>query len=386
MRIRQTLKSLSPVALLLCLTFALACGAPPLEENSGESEVSAVTTLHIHYPGNGHAITVRGSSGTLSWSSSAAASSQDGQTWTVTVSKAKGTLQFKPLLDDQSWSIGPNYAVKAGSSVEVWPHFHAVTGTVTRIDGWYSNDLANTRPVYVYTPPGYSEQTGEAFPVIYMHDGQNLFDAYADDSFSGTTWSVDGALDRGSRDGSIREAIVVGIGNTDNRTWELTPNDSGDGDTGGGAATYLSFVAQELKPQIDAHYRTLPDRANTLMIGSSLGGLTTGCAGLWDASTFGAVGVMSPATWWASEWITAQIAASKHQPVKPLRVYVDSGNAGPDNDDVTYTKALAAAYRSAGYPSVVSQVGNGDQHEEAAWARRLPGALAYLLGNRGALP
>jgi hypothetical protein len=147
MRIPRNLKSLFPAASLLCLAFALACGSPPLEENGGESDVSAATTLHIHYPGNGHAITVRGSSGTLSWSSSAVASSQDGQTWTVTVSKAKGTLQFKPLLDDQSWSIGPNYAVKAGSSVEVWPHFHATSGTVTRIDGWYSNDLANTRPV-----------------------------------------------------------------------------------------------------------------------------------------------------------------------------------------------------------------------------------------------
>ena len=208
---------------------ALACGSPPLEQNSGEGDVNASTTLHIHYPGTGHAITVRGSSsGTLSWSSSAAASSQDDQTWTVTVSKAKGTLQFKPLLDDRSWSIGPNYAVKAGSSVEVWPHFHAVSGTVNRIDGWYSNGLANRRPVYVYPPPSCAEQTGEAFPVIYMHDGQNLFDAY--------------------------------------------------------------------------------------------------------------------------------------------------------------TKALAAAYRSAGYPSVDSQVGNGDQHEEAAWSRRLPGALAYLLGNRGARP
>jgi predicted alpha/beta superfamily hydrolase len=112
-----------------------------------------------------------------------------------------------------------------------------------------------------------------------MHDGQNLFEAYAGDSFSGTSWSVDGALDRGSLDGSIREAIVAGIG-------------------------------------------------NTLMIGSSLGGLVTGCAGLWDATTFGGVGVVSPSTWWASEWITAQVAASKNQSVKPSRVYVYSGNAG----------------------------------------------------------
>ena len=126
-----------------------------------------------------------------------------------------------------------NYAAKAGQTVDIYPRFYVEQGTVTRIDNWWSNLLQNERPIYVYTPPSYLEQTGESFPVIYMHDGQNLFDAYAADSFSGTTWSTDTSLDQGASDGSIREAIVIGIGNTGNRTWEYTPNDSGEGDTGG---------------------------------------------------------------------------------------------------------------------------------------------------------
>ncbi len=375
---------LLPAALLLAAL--AACAGAPSEEVSGQSDLSGATTLLVHYPANGHTVSIRGSEDGLDWNGGVPAQTQDGQTFSVTISHVEGTLQWKPLLDDQTWSLGPNYAARAGETVEIWPRFYVDQGTVTRIDNWWSNTLQNNRPIYIYTPPSYVEQTSLSFPVIYMHDGQNLFDAYAGDSFSGTTWSVDTALDQGAADGSIREAIVVGIGNTDNRTWEYTPNDSGEGDTGGGASQYLGFIVDELKPQIDGNERTLGDRGDTLMIGSSLGGLATGCAGLWQAGVFGSIGVLSPSTWWANEWITAQVDASSGQDPKPARVYVDSGDSGPSNDDVTYTQALAQAYQSNGYSPVDYQVGHGDQHDEAAWARRLPGALQFLLGPRAALP
>ena len=124
------------------------------------------------------------------------------------------------------------------------------------------------------------------------------------------------------------------------------------------------------------------------MIGSSLGGLVTGCAGLWDATTFANIGVMSPSTWWANYWIdhSSERLASQDQSPKPSRVYVDSGDSGPDNDDVTYTRLLAQAYKANGYASVDYQVGHGDQHDRASWARQLPGALQFLLGPRAAMP
>src|SRR5258705_13184565 len=89
-----------------------------------------------------------------------------------------------------------------------------------------------------------------------MHDGQNLFaPSY---SFMGVTWGVADAMNQGAADGTIREAIVIGIGNTPDRIWEYTPSDGGYG--GGGASAYLRFVTDELKPQIDQHLRVSADR------------------------------------------------------------------------------------------------------------------------------
>jgi len=278
--------------------------------------------------------------------------------------------------------------LEAGDTVDVYPWFQSQSGSVVRFDNWWSNDLQNSRPIWVYTPPSYAEQTGEQYPVIYMHDGQNLFDPnYA---FGGTTWQVAQSMDQGALDGSIREAIVVGIGNTDNRIWEYTPNDSLTGYTGGGAATYLSFMTDELMPQINQGYRTSTDRLDTAIVGSSLGGIVSACAGLWRPDVFGLVGVMSPSTWWHDDWIIGAVQGTASAPVKPARVYVDSGDSGDDGDgdpgatedDATLTTQLFQAYQGVGYIDAEHVIGQGDTHTESAWARRFPGGMQFLLGGR----
>ena len=367
-----------PIAVGLAALLLLAgCGgvAPAADTQA----LALTTTVRVHAGGP---VTLRGDQGGLSWSRGVALTQGAGGVFTWTSRALQSRTQFKPLLGDRAWSRGPNFAVNPGETVEIWPRFNGDQGRVERIDGWWSSTLRNGRPVWIYYPPSYDEQSAERFPVVYMHDGQNLFDpAY---SFTGVTWRVQEALDQGAADGSVREAIVVGIGNTAGRIREYTPSDGGHG--GGGAGDYLDFVVNELKPQLDLHLRTSPDRLDTAIVGSSLGGLVSACAGVWHPGTFGLVGALSPSTWWDNTLVIGLVRGTAQSPVKPARVYLDSGDAGASNDDAADTASLAQAYREVGWISVEHLVAHGDAHEEAAWARRLPGALRFLLGPRAALP
>ena len=283
-------RSLLPIPLALVLAAALLlldCAGPgasgPADAAETGDDLQALTTLRVHYPAAGHRLTLRGDAAKLSWNKGAPLTDAGGDTWVFTtrsLSSKASALHFKPLLDDATWSRGPNYAVSGGGTVDLWPRFGGDSGTVQRIDNWWSNGLANLRAIWVYRPPSYSEQTAERFPVLYMQDGQNLFDPAW--SFSGVTWQVAEAMDAGAADGSIREAIVIGIGNTSNRIWEYTAS-SDPSYAGGGARDYLTFVSTELKTQIDRLYRTSPGRLDTAIAGSSLGGLASASAGLSPA-------------------------------------------------------------------------------------------------------
>ena len=379
-RLAKALLPIPIVAGIAALLLLAGCGAQGGADGGAAQNLSQTTTVRVHSPAQ--AMSLRGDRAGLSWSRGVSLAKGAGGVFTWTSTAVTARTQFKPMLADGTWSRGPNFAVDPGATVDVWPRFRGDSGWVARYDGWWSGTLQNTRPVWIYTPPSYDEQPTERFPVVYMHDGQNLFDpAY---SFAGVTWQVADAMNRGAADGSVREAIVIGIGNTADRIREYTPSDGGYG--GGGAGQYLDFVVNELKPQIDATLRTSTDRLDTAIVGSSLGGLVSACAGVWHPDVFGLVGELSPSTWWDNTMIIGMVQGTASSPVKPARVYVDSGDSGPSNDDEQNTTALAQAYQDVGYISVQHLVGHGDQHDESAWARRLPGALRFLLGPRAAQP
>ncbi len=340
-----------------------------------------VTTVRVHYPAGTHTVSLRASAAPWSWNAGAAMTPGPNGTWTLSTTAITAPFQFKPLLDDSTWSLGPNYNASPGATVDVYPRFTQVAGTWSLAFQFTSKILGNTRGIYVYEPPTYVENTLAPMPVLYMHDGQNLFDPSA--SFAGNTWQVQQTMDAAAMDGSIAEAIVIGIDNTADRMSEYTPvPDATQTPPGGNGEQYLQMIIQELKPQIDATMRTLPDRAHTAMVGSSLGGLITAYAGVKHADVFGLVGALSPSTWWDSDWIVTDVGTTPAAP-RPIRVYVDSGDSGPSNDDVTDTASLAAAYEAIGYAQSSSLdylVQAGGQHSEVYWAQRLPGTLAFLLG------
>ncbi len=346
---------------------------------------TGVATIRVHYPTGSHKITLRGASSPYSWTTGVPLTPGASDTWTLSTPSLSAPLQFKPLLDDMTWSRGPNYAAPPGATVDIYPHFTTITGAYSNAFQFTSSILGNTRGVWVYLPPSYNENTLATFPVVYMHDGQNLFDPAA--AFGGNTWQIGQTMDAAAEDGSIAEAIIVGPENTSDRIAEYTPVTDPTTPTTDGAkgALYLQMLITELKPKIDATYRTVTDRDHTFMMGSSLGGLITAYASVERADVYGGFGVMSPSTWWDNSWILGEVATMPMHAVHPNRVYLDSGNAGASNDDVTQTAQLDAQYQSVGFvqgSTLDYLVQNGGQHSEIYWAQRAPGALAFLVGPR----
>lgn len=239
----------------------------------------------------------------------------------------------------------------------------------------FSTILGETRPYRVLLPRGYDEHTDRSYPVLYMHDGQNVFDIGPFGS-----WEADEIANDLIRTGRMREIIIVGIDNTggNNRFRDYVP----DGDPFGQGQNYAAFIREELKPIIDATYRTLPGSATTGSMGSSLGGI---CAlyHVWDhGDVFGRAGSFSGAWSFAGNFVSR--VNSEANPA--ALVYLDSGNAGTSNDAYSATLGVrdALARKSAALNGYAIEgalryvVGFGDQHNEAAWSARLPGAFSFL--------
>jgi predicted alpha/beta superfamily hydrolase len=373
-------------------------------ERAPDGAQSATTTIRVHYPAGTSSLTIRGSAAPLSWTAGQALTAGADDTWTFTTTALKGSAEWKPLLGDQTWSLGPNYHVSAGQTLDVYPRFTTVKGKVEKlVPDFASSVLVGTkRNLWAYLPPTYLENSRAKMPVVYMHDGQNLFDPAL--AFGGNPWHADDAVDAAASAGvcpsgsacqkdsdcggagsceTFREAIIIGVENTVDRMAEYTPVP--DPKYGGGKGDlYLKMLVTEVKPKIDALLRTRPEREHTALIGSSLGGLISAHAGLTQNDTFGLIGAMSPSTWWAGTALIASVTASAGKP-RPLRLYVDSGDSGASKDDVVNTNALAAAYLTVGFVAgkdFLHVVAAGHEHSEIYWAQRLPGALRFLLGPR----
>lgn len=247
---------------------------------------------------------------------------------------------------------------------------HSVVGNLKYLPQVWSPQLENERDIFVWLPESYTLSDNH-YPVVYMHDGQNLFDAAL--SFCGE-WCVDETLSLLERGGI--ETIVVGIPNVgSDRCNEYSPFT--DLRRGGGCGNdYLDFIVSTLKPMIDRDFRTLPDRANTGIMGSSMGGLISLYAAFAYADTFGFAGVMSPSLWFADRAIYAMI---KRVATKPGRIYLDVGTA-EGVWMVHDTRRMVELLQAKGLKQHVYYVEEPEAlHNEAAWAGRLSPALMVLL-------
>lgn len=334
----------------------------------------SATTIRVHYDtGFGNRITIRGSAAPLSWSAGTDATWTTGNVWVYSWADAAGDVEVKPLINDTRWSTGGNYRVRAGATIDVYPFFGASSGTLHKISSLWSPQFGNQRSLVLYLPPSYHENPLKRYPVLYMHDGQNLFESAT--SAFGTEWQVDENINAAVAAGRMDEVIVVGVYNTPNRIWEYTPCcDATYG--GGGADLYERFVIDTVKPFVDQSFRTLPGKDSTAIMGSSLGGLVSLYLARRNPAVFSRAGCLSSSFWWNNEALTVQVEQSTvHVPVK---LYLD---AGTSSDGLPQTTRMDNALLADGYlqgRDVNFFVAQGGSHNEASWAARVHLPLEWL--------
>jgi len=237
--------------------------------------------------------------------------------------------------------------------------------------------LGRERTLRLYLPPSYDTSPDRRYPVIYMHDAQNLFDE-ATSSF-GQEWGVDEALDAFARTRGF-EAIVVGIDHGgDERIHELSPWTNPKYGPAQGEQ-YMAFVVDVVKPFVDAHWRTLPDRGHTAIAGSSMGALASHYALLRYPQVFGKAAIFSPSYWYSGE-VYAQTQA--HPWPADTRVYFYIGGREGDESlpDVQRMLPLLATPAGAGGGTTL-HVEPEKAHDERAWRAEFPRAVAWLFDVR----
>ena len=261
---------------------------------------------------------------------------------------------------------------------------HTLTGDIRRHPAFPSRLLGNQRGVLVYLPPGYARSRGR-YPVLYLHDGQNVFDAGT--SFAGVEWGVDETAQRLIAARAIAPLIVVAVDNAGaDRIHEYTPTRGRyeafgvQGQSRALAGRYGRFLSEELKPFIDMRYRTRPDAADTGLGGSSLGGLVTLSLALRFPGRFGRLAVMSPSVWWDECVIYRLVESLKRKP--PLKIWLDTGTA---EEGWERCRGLRDRLLAKGWQLGVDleyHEAEGGEHNEAAWAMRMEGVLRYLFPPR----
>jgi len=248
-------------------------------------------------------------------------------------------------------------------------------GNIRVLEQVHSPELDNRRDIHVYLPPSYAA-SGRHYPVLYMHDGQNLFDHEL--SFAGE-WGVDETLERIAHEGV--EAIVVGIPNMGGeRTDEYSPYVD-DQRGGGRGELYVRFLTDTLRPLVDARFRTRREPEHTGLAGSSMGGLISLYAFLRRPDVFGFAGVMSPSLWFAHGAVFGEV---HHMRAWTGRLYLDTGT-GEGRAQVRQTREMVRILRrKARQPRLqlhyVEDRGAG--HHEAAWAGRFERAIRWLLPKK----
>ncbi|HOT27803.1 MAG TPA: alpha/beta hydrolase-fold protein [Candidatus Ozemobacteraceae bacterium] len=254
-----------------------------------------------------------------------------------------------------------------------------ITGAFEILRQVPSKHLPRPRDVVVLLPPSYGLPASRSrrYPVLYLHDGGNLFDPGT--SFGGVDWGVDETLDYLYRTGQMQEIIVVGIGNTADRMSEYTPfPDPKHG--GGWGDRYGRFLVEELKPDIDRRFRTRKDREGTCLGGSSLGGLISVYLGLRYRQMFGGIIAMSPSFWWAEGGIIPWTLARPFEPAA-TRLWVDMGTAEGE-EAIDFSRRFDAALRKAFplFPGYRYTEIPGAAHNEASWRQRVSHPLLFLFG------
>src|ERR1051325_5122458 len=327
-------------------------------------------TIRVVYPGDEGRIVLRTDH---DWDRNleAQAASREDCCWEFAVETVQPFFYFKLLLlrnGSVAWSRGENYLAIAtsGAPLEIYPYF---------LDDGHCSVCELMRPLAspagmehrfrVFLPPGYHENTLKKYPVLYMHDGQNLF--LKEEAFLGNTWRTDEVLGMLDKMNAIEEVIVVGI----------HPNDRMNEYTMPGYEDYGRFLVETLKPVIDRKYRTLTGPVNTGAMGSSLGGVVSLYLGWQWPEVFGKIACLSSTFTYRDNLLDRISTESKRK----LRIYLDSGWPG-DNYEATRSMRDRLIWKGYRPGSELYYLAFPEaKHDENAWAARSPIPFQFLFGN-----
>ena len=261
---------------------------------------------------------------------------------------------------------------------------HTLTGNIhKRVFG--SRLLGEELDILIYLPPGFSENDPWRYPVLYLHDGQNVFDEKS--AVFGVEWGVDEAAEKLIQERKMEGIIIVAVANTAQRIPLYTPfRDSENG--GGDGKIYRDFLIDELKPWIDKLYPTTRKAKETALCGSSLGGLSSLFVGWTRPDVFGVVAALSPSLWWGGRGMITRIASDEGQQ-RPHRIWLDMGTDESDTDQnensvpdvIDDLRTLKAVLLQKGYvldKDLFYREVAGASHDEGSWAARIEDVLQAL--------
>ncbi len=318
-----------------------------------------------------------------------ALSAEDSTTWKAVLPlERNSTIEFKITRGEwiteavlQDGSVPVNHAITLTGDTTVvinvfgWKDASgAVQGQITG-DVEYLRELVGdgipTRDAIVWLPPGYKSDVSRRYPVLYMHDGQNIVDPLT--SYTGVDWQVDEHIDSLSSLGEMEAVIVVGVYNTPARSEEYDATDAG--------LAYLDFLVNTLKPKIDAAYRTRPEREHTGIMGASMGG-TISFLALWHyPHIFSKAACLSP---YFSNTLPRKVENRADWDLTGLSLYIDNGDDQLDSRLQTGIDRMLPVLRQRGFrdnENLMWIKAAGAQHNERYWARRVWRPLLFMFGE-----
>ncbi len=378
------------------------------QTNAAVAEVRTVT-IRAQVPADAGTVYITGNCAELgNWDPKGLAMTGSGSERTAVLHLPAGTqMEFKFTLGSwdreglgPSGAVMPNYHLSVDGDKDfavVIPDFKKGiaeyiedwkgSGVLGRLEYWkdvHSKYLTPTRNVEIWLPPGYDENPTNRYDVLYMHDGQNLFDPRI--ANTGVDWGVDEAIVRGMKAGKMPPVIVVGVWCTDQRAWEYSPWHLG--------TNYAKFLIEELMPQVNQKFRTRTGPEHTATMGSSMGGLIAFWLCWKHPEVFGSAGCLSTGFKWNGQMgekgreepplIEREIAANAPVP-HGIRLYFDYGTRGIDATFEPEQKRVDAWLTAQGLKEgedFVVRKFPGAEHNEAAWRARLDEPLVFLFGGR----
>lgn len=326
--------------------------------------------VRVHYPLDGGRIALRMDA---DWDRdlSPARSDRTGRKFDFELPVEGTHVYFKPVLQrggETTWAKGEDQLALADmdGTLDVFPHFFAEPKcSICGTHEVPSKDGSRTHTLRVFLPPGYDENLLERYPVLYMQDGQNLF--FPDEAFNGHHWKVQESLGVLESMNLVRKVIVVGI----------YPNDRTKDYTADGYAEYGRYLVEDVKPWVDAKYRTLTGAADTAVLGSSLGGVVSFHLAWEHPDVFGNAGCLSSTFGWNDDLLDRV----RREPRRNVRFYLDSGWPR-DNYEATRTMRNALLRRGWTPGRDLQYVAFPNaRHNEEAWSMRIHVPFQFFFGK-----